>query len=171
MVTELPVLSPDRAALVPCLQCAQCCTYVAIEVEEPNTLRNATDILWFLYHERVSILMERKDRWTLQFDTRCRNLTDDLLCKIYPFRPHICREYDSQACEVNARGNVTVFRTPGDFLEYMKTARPRTYRSMERRFIEAGNGTLPPASRPRKASVKSKTRKKRPARRSRRAGR
>jgi len=139
-VRWLPLIPPNGQSLVPCTRCAQCCTYVAIEVEEPNSLKNATDILWFLYHERVSVLMERRDRWTLLFDARCKNLGDDLLCKIYSWRPHICRSYEQGTCEVNARGNARTFRAPEEFLEYMKQKRPRTYRLLEKRFMAPSNG-------------------------------
>lgn len=140
VIRTLPLLPPKSGVLVNCTHCAQCCTYVAIEVEEPNNLKNATDILWFLYHDHVSVVMERKDRWTLLFETRCRNLGDDLLCGIYEWRPHICRGYDRKSCEVNARGSGRTFRTPEEFLQYMQEKRARTYRLLEKRFLPSGNG-------------------------------
>lgn len=135
---RLPVIAPSR--LVECSRCAQCCTYVAVEIDEPTTLRTATTILWFLYHDKVSVIRERRHRWTVQFETRCRNLGDDLLCGIYPFRPHLCREYEREDCEVNGRGRSRTFRAPGEFLEYMKKEHPRIYRRLERGFVDPKNG-------------------------------
>lgn len=144
ILRDLPVFAPGApGALVQCPHCAQCCTYVAVEIDEPSTLRNAANILWFLYHDKVSVIMERKDRWTVQFETRCRNLGHGRLCQIYPWRPHVCREYDNRDCEVNGRGSGRTFRAPGEFLQYMRHERPRIYRLLERRFLAPGNGGGP----------------------------
>ena len=140
ILRHLPVLA-HRASerLVECRACAQCCTYVAVGIDEPSTLRNASTILWFLYHDRVSVVMERKDRWAVQFDTRCRNLGDDLLCAIYPWRPYVCRGYDNRDCEVNGRGSGRTFRAPAEFVDYLRRERPRIHRLLERRFLAPGN--------------------------------
>jgi len=146
ILRHLPVLA-HRASqtLVECRVCAQCCTYVAVEIDQPSTLRNASTILWFLYHDKVSVVMERKDRWAVQFDTRCKHLGDDLLCAIYPWRPQVCREYDNRDCEVNGRGNGRTFRAPAEFLDYLRRERPRIYRLLERRFLAPENGGPPVA--------------------------
>ena len=75
---------------VPCGSCALCCTYVAVEIDPPDDVENASEIVWYLYHEHVSVHYG-DDEWMLQFDTRCRNLDDDRRCRIYAQRPISCR--------------------------------------------------------------------------------
>ena len=40
---------------VSCLQCARCCTYVAVGINAPTTPKLATEVLWHLYHQGVSV--------------------------------------------------------------------------------------------------------------------
>jgi Fe-S-cluster containining protein len=128
---RLPLL---EAPLIPCTQCARCCRYVAVGINAPARPRYATDILWYLYHEGVSVHCDADGEWSVAFETRCRHLGDDLLCGIYEQRPHICRAFDNQTCEVNTAGGRT-FSAPEEFLEYLKQARPRVHAAVERRFL------------------------------------
>ena len=123
--TPIP-LALARAPLVPCTQCAHCCRYVAVGINAPSRPRYATDILWYLYHEGVSVHCDTDGEWSVVFETRCRHLGGDLLCGIYAQRPHICRGFDNETCEVNSPGGRT-FSAPGEFLEYLKAARPRVH--------------------------------------------
>jgi len=138
-MTRMPLPLPVRAAggpPVPCTECARCCTYVAIEINAPATARYATDILWYLYHENVSVFLDDDGEWTLQFETRCRNLRDDRLCAIYERRPHVCRDFDNTRCEVNAPGGRS-FREPAEFLDYLKAKRPKVWRKIEKEYVGA----------------------------------
>jgi uncharacterized protein len=131
--TPIPVALAG-APLVPCTQCARCCRYVAVGINTPSRPRYATDILWYLYHESVSVHCDTDGEWSVVFETRCRHLGDDLLCGIYEQRPHICRGFDNRTCEVNSPAGRT-FSAPGEFLEYLKAARPRVHAAIERRFL------------------------------------
>ena len=138
MRRPLPVLEPEPPALVACTECGRCCTYVGIEINAPTTARNATDVLWYLYHENVYVYRDGDGEWSVHFETRCRNLTDDLLCRIYEDRPHICRTFDNTSCEVNSReGEALTFREPGEFVAWLRAEKPRVYRAIEKRYVPA----------------------------------
>jgi Fe-S-cluster containining protein len=77
--------------------------------------------------------------WSVVFETRCRQLGEDLLCGVYEQRPHICRAFDNQTCEVNSDGGRT-FAAPQEFLAYLKAERPRVYQAVERRFLPQPTG-------------------------------
>ena len=142
----LPVVR-DEPKLVECTECGKCCTYVGVGVETPNRARYATDILWYLYHENVYVYVDGDEEWSVHFEARCRNLGDDLLCRIYEQRPHICRGFDNTTCEVNDHVNESLtFRHPTEFLDWLRENRPRIYRKVEKRF-------LPPALEPTPAAT------------------
>ena len=129
----LPLALP--AAPTPCTQCGRCCTYVSIAINEPRTVRYATDVLWYLYHERVSVYRDGDGDWSVVFETRCRNLQGDLLCGVYAQRPVICREFDDRTCEVNAPDGGLAFAAPGEFLDWLRAARPSLHRRLSARFV------------------------------------
>lgn len=119
-----------------CLECGKCCTYVAVGINEPKSVRYATDVLWYLYHQQVSVYLDHDGDWFVVFETRCKNLEPDLKCAVYEKRPQICRGFDEKTCEVNAPdARVREFRTPGDFLEYVRGWRPKLYKRLERDFV------------------------------------
>jgi Fe-S-cluster containining protein len=122
----LPIVQAERAQ-VPCLACGLCCTYIAMEINGPTTVKRASEILWHLYHERVSVYRDSDDEWFVQFETRCQNLQDDNKCAIYADRPHVCREYSEQSCEVNAEDEGTSFYNATEFLQFMAKHRKRIH--------------------------------------------
>ena len=133
---QLPMIAETPPApLVPCVECGKCCTYVAVGINAPTTPRTATDILWYLYHQGVSVYRDHDGEWAVMFDARCRHLQDDLLCAVYADRPHICRAFDNTGCEVNSPGGMTIYRQPGEFLEYLKDKRPRVYEAVAKKYL------------------------------------
>jgi Fe-S-cluster containining protein len=125
--------------LVPCLECGKCCTYVGVGINTPSTARYATDVLWYLYHESVYVHRDGDGEWSVHFETRCRNLSDDLLCRIYEERPHICRAFDNVTCEVNSdQGTATSYRDPRAFLEWLKAHHPRVFKTIEKKYLPKG---------------------------------
>ncbi len=134
----LPVLPKPAAPgqLVPCLECGYCCTYLAVGINTPSTPRFATDVLWYLYHERVSVHRDVDGEWSVVFETRCRNLQADFKCSIYAQRPHICRRFDETGCEVNAPDQRDrVFHSAAEFLAYLRGWKPRTFARMQKQFV------------------------------------
>jgi Fe-S-cluster containining protein len=130
---RLPVLGPARRQ-VPCLSCALCCSYVGVGIDDPSTLRGATNILWYLYHQNVGVYVEDGE-WMVQLETRCRQLQDDNRCGIYETRPQICREFDETSCEVNAEEVGTVFYTARDFLAYLEQHHKRIHTLVRKRYL------------------------------------
>lgn len=109
-----------------CEQCGLCCTYLAIEIDGPTSVKRATELLWYLYHQDVSLYLNDDD-WMIQFETTCRHLTADRRCGVYATRPHICREFSEKECEVNTGDDGQTFYNVASFMEYLKKAKPRIY--------------------------------------------
>ncbi len=82
-----------------CEHCtAECCHYVALPIDEPETKRDFDDLRWYLMHEGMTLFVEEGD-WYVQFRTRCRNLRTDFKCGVYETRPAICAEYKAKDCD------------------------------------------------------------------------
>jgi Fe-S-cluster containining protein len=140
---------PAQAMQVPCLSCGLCCSYVAVDCEDPSTLRGATNILWYLYHDGVSVYTDGED-WMVTFDTRCRHLQDDNKCRIYETRPQICREFDETSCEVNADDLGTTFVDVPEFLTWLEQNNRRIHTLLCKRYRPGDDLMLaPPAQRTR----------------------
>ena len=131
----LPLLRP-APALVECTECARCCRYVGVGINAPTTPRLASDVLWYLYHEQVSVYRDEAGEWSVLFETRCRNLRADLLCGVYETRPHICRSFDNRGCDVNAPSpRALTFNEPAEFLDWLQAKRPRLRAKLARGFV------------------------------------
>lgn len=146
----LPVVREPRAHKLPstptCTSCGLCCSYVAIEVDGPATVKQATQLLWYVYHEGVSLYVNDDD-WMVQFDTTCIHLQPDYRCGVYETRPHICREFSEQDCEVNTGDDGRTFYTATEFLEHLAQTRPRIYSVVKKSFsppVEAPRHRLAP---------------------------
>jgi uncharacterized protein len=135
----LPVLTvePDNQAPVACLTCALCCTYIAVAIDGPINVKAASEILWHLYHRDVSVYRDGDDEWMVQFEARCRHLGDDNGCRIYEQRPHICRTYSEQSCEVNSPDEGITFYAPDAFLAYLEKHHKRIHKELMRGFVPA----------------------------------
>jgi Fe-S-cluster containining protein len=133
---SLPVIAQSRSqpGQLPCLSCGLCCTYIAVEIDDPSTLRGATDILWYLYHHGVAVYFDG-DEWMVQLETSCRHLQADNRCAIYETRPQICREFDETSCEVNAEELGTTFYTARDFLLYLEQHHKRIHSLVRKRYL------------------------------------
>jgi Fe-S-cluster containining protein len=131
----LPVVQ-SKPEPVECTECGKCCTYVGVEIDEPTGAKDASDILWYLYHPGVYIYVDGNDEWSVHFESRCRNLDENLLCRVYEQRPDICRGFDPETCEVNDHENTAyTFRQPGEFLDWLRENRKKLYRKVEKRFL------------------------------------
>jgi Fe-S-cluster containining protein len=92
-------------------------------------------VLWYLYHENVSVQRDDAGEWTVNFEARCKNLQDDLLCGVYESRPVVCREFDNQTCEVNSPAGGQVFTEPAQFLDWLRAKQPRLYQKIARKYL------------------------------------
>lgn len=112
---------------------------MAIEVDTPKTVKQATMMLWYVYHEGVSLYVNDDD-WMVQFDTTCIHLQPDYRCGVYETRPHICREFSEHDCEVNTGDDGKTFYTAGEFLEHLAQTRPRIYAVVKKSFAPPTEG-------------------------------
>jgi Fe-S-cluster containining protein len=133
----LPIIQvePEPRNPVGCLTCGLCCTYIAVAIDGPISAKAASEILWHLYHDGVSIYRDGDDEWMVQFESRCRHLLLDNKCGIYEQRPHICREYSEETCEVNAEGEGITFYAPDEFLDYLERTHKRIYRAIAKTHV------------------------------------
>ncbi len=149
---KLPVVSPPRSQ-VGCLTCALCCSYIAVEIDGPGSVKSATEILWHLYHHNVSVYRDNDDDWVVQFETRCRHLQDDNKCGIYETRPHICRDYAASTCEVNSEDQGRTFYSPDEFLLYLQGRNARIYNAVAKSYMPGAQHLAPLAQTTKQAAA------------------
>jgi Fe-S-cluster containining protein len=135
---------PPARVLKVCTECGKCCTYVSVGINAPNSVSNATDMLWYLYHENISLYRDGDGEWSVVFETRCRNLGPDLLCGVYEDRPLICRDFDNTTCEVNDPEGGLEIRTPEEFVDYLRARRPKLFRKIEGKYLPPHLRAAPP---------------------------
>jgi Fe-S-cluster containining protein len=82
-----------------CDKCAAlCCRYIALPIDNPETLKDYDNIRWYLIHENIVVFVEKR-QWYVSFFTKCKHLQTDNRCGIYFTRPKICRGYDTNNCD------------------------------------------------------------------------
>lgn len=143
MPVRFPIVDP-RPPLKECTVCAKCCTYVAVGVEPPRSLKGASDLLWYLYHRDVTLYIDGEGEWSVVFEARCRHLRPDLLCGVYEHRPEICRDFDNTTCDVNDPDGGTDLRTPQEYLDWLARRRPRLYARLAATYLAPGAHIPPP---------------------------
>jgi Fe-S-cluster containining protein len=138
-VTRIPLpMAPSApGAPIPCTACGKCCTYVSVGINAPTSVKNASDIVWYLYHDQVSVYRDGDGEWSVVFETRCRYLEGSLLCGVYEARPVICRDFDNTTCEVNSPEGGRTYASPEEFLDWLREIRPGIYRRLSPRYLPA----------------------------------
>ncbi|MFI5319399.1 MAG: YkgJ family cysteine cluster protein [Myxococcota bacterium] len=126
----LPVIQKDSDH--PCFECAKCCTYVAIEIENPSTNAEYDQIVWYLYHQGVEIFVDWESAWHVLFRTRCENLTSAGMCGVYDQRPAICKDFDWRECEQrftpeDGSPDKHAWVSAGEFIAWFEKQRPRAF--------------------------------------------
>jgi Fe-S-cluster containining protein len=114
-----------RTGLIPCLACTQCCHYVAIEIDEPESREEFDNIRWYLYHPGIEIFVDHEDTWNVLIHTTCENLLPDGKCNVYDTRPVICRNFPNETCEPNTGepAEKVLLRTAEDLDTWMRLTR------------------------------------------------
>jgi Fe-S-cluster containining protein len=87
---------------VSCEGCAaQCCRYIATQIDTPTAKRDYDYLRWYLLHQHVNIFIDHEDDWYIEFETPCDMLGEDNRCTAYETRPRICRRHgvDDTVCE------------------------------------------------------------------------
>ena len=97
---------------------AKCCTYFALEIDEPEDEDDCDNIRWYLLHERVGIYIA-EEAWHLLVENPCVALDVLGRCARYRDRPSVCRGYGKDACEFHHDIQFDAFfRTPEEFDAY-----------------------------------------------------
>lgn len=119
------------AADHPCFDCAQCCRYVAIEIDAPTAMHEYDYLIWYLVHPGVSVFVDFDGGWFVKFETRCRHLEPTGMCGIYETRPVICREFDHNECERqlgDEPADKWLSTNSDEFLSWFERQRPKAFR-------------------------------------------
>lgn len=123
----------------PCFQCSQCCRYVAMEIDKPTTSKEYDYIVWYLYHEAISVFVDWSDDWYIKFDSKCKHLNSSGMCGIYDTRPVICREFGWKDCEKNnpeEAADKHLFERADDFRTWLEKSRPKQYAKYQAYLIK-----------------------------------
>jgi hypothetical protein len=123
----LPLVDLPRSH--PCHGCAQCCRYIATQIDDPSAFRDYENIFWYLTHRDVSVYIDHEGDWYLEFRTVCRHLTPSNTCGIYAERPQICENYSFEECEITTResGYRHRFESQPELLDWLRTRRPKAF--------------------------------------------
>lgn len=124
---ELPLLALPSSH--PCSGCGDCCTYVAVRIDNPRSNADYDHVHWYLSHRGVSVYLDWDGDFYLEFETRCDHLTAERTCAIYRERPEICAEFSWDECEkgTGEPGHKVRFETPEQFATWFAARRPKAY--------------------------------------------
>ena len=136
----LPVI--QKQSDHPCFECAKCCTYIAIEIDDPSSNNEYDQIIWYLYHRDVEVFVDWDGDWHVLFRTRCEQLTSASLCGIYERRPAICKAFDWRDCEQRYTAedgppDKHLWATADDFVAWFRKRRPRAFERYQAHLREA----------------------------------
>ena len=104
-----------------CGSCSACCEYINIPIPTPKTEEDFDDILWYILHKNVTVWIDKKNKWYVEFNTPCTALKKGR-CTRYQTRPFLCRDYSKKTCEKNNPVSEVVesFTTQESFLTYLR---------------------------------------------------
>ncbi len=103
-IPENPEKMSDAEALAVCQTCrGTCCSYMAVEIDEPTTLEDFDNVRWYCAHKETWVFKEDGD-WYVVFNGACDKLNEDHSCSIYETRPQVCRDHKFGECDFFLRG-------------------------------------------------------------------
>ena len=114
-----------------CKGCGACCKKIGFDISTPETLEEFEDIKWYLFHKGISVYIDRGNEWTVEVQTRCKQLDSKGRCKIYESRPPICYGFDPKMCDIdedeqNDDSDIgREFLKPEDVEEYIEELREK----------------------------------------------
>ena len=140
--TRIPVPpeNPDaEEILATCQRCGgKCCSYVALEIDEPTTRADFENIRWYCAHKDVWVFKEDGD-WYVVFDSPCVELAEDFSCRIHDERPQVCRDHPFGECDYFLRGRFDLeLRTREEVEAYIRRRFPRSFRKGKGKASAAG---------------------------------
>lgn len=95
---------------------ALCCSYFALEIDEPDEPDDFENLRWYIIHEDVQIFVD-DDVWYLQIMRKCTWLNGNA-CGNYENRPTICREYSDELCDKDGPESDLLFRNIDELETY-----------------------------------------------------
>lgn len=118
-------MKKKKSNIVDCDACsAECCKYVAIEIDRPTDQNDYDNIRWYLMHENICVFIDHDDDWYIEFKTLCTHLDKDNKCGVYEKRPAICAKHgvDDGVCEFlgEEAPYKVCFENETEFEKYMK---------------------------------------------------
>ncbi len=132
-ISLTPVAIPDSGPLdaaqsmMLCAGCVRCCTYVAVEVDAPDTPWQYDQYVWLLYHKNIWMYVEKGNHWYVQFETVCDKLSPTGQCTVHGEHPVLCKKYDARSCE--RRGElsdvIARFQDGQDLVRWIAAQRPK----------------------------------------------
>lgn len=128
-IPEHPERMNDAEVLATCQRCrATCCTYMAIEIDEPETVEEFENIRWYCAHKETWVFME-EETWYVVFNSPCDKLNADFSCSIHATRPQVCRDHEFGDCDYFLRGEFDVeLRTIEEVDAYVREQFPDHFR-------------------------------------------
>lgn len=111
-----------------CRACkGQCCTYVAVEIDEPEEFEDFENIRWYCAHKGTWVFKD-DEGWYVAFDSPCEYLDEDFTCKIYEKRPSVCQNHDFGECDYFLDGEFELeLRSLEDVDDYLRERFPRQF--------------------------------------------
>ena len=143
----IPETGPLTAAqcMTLCSGCQRCCTYVAVEVDAPDTPWMYDQYVWLLYHKSIWMYVEKGNKWYVQFETVCEKLGSKGECRVHGMHPVLCKEYDARSCE--RRGElsdvIARFYDGDDLVRWLEVKRPTHHKRYKVWFAAAHAPALP----------------------------
>ncbi len=128
-----PALALARAETARlCRGCTRCCAYVTIEIDAPRAAWEYDQWLWALHHRGVELSLDRPERWSVHFATRCAELGPGGRCRIHGRHPVMCREHDPRSCErwLPLADVRAWFRTAAGLEAWIRAERPAHWRRL-----------------------------------------
>jgi len=108
----------------PCSTCeAQCCRYVAVEIDTPTCKRDYDQIRWYLLHNGMSVFTDHEGDWFVEFDSHCEKLGPDHRCTAYSTRPRVCADYGEppDICEKQGDPYCLRFVSCAEYEQYLES--------------------------------------------------
>ena len=126
---ELPMLA--LPSVHPCHECAACCRYIAVEIDNPTTLKDYDHVHWYLTHRGISVYIDWEGDWFVEVETVCEHLSPTKTCQIYEDRPYICSDFSWDECEKTTQENAwkVRFLSQEEFARWHQEKRPKSYQS------------------------------------------
>ena len=126
-VMELPLLA--LPATHACTNCGECCTYLAVEIDQPTSFADLEHVFWYLAHRNVAVYIDWEGDWFIEFRTVCEHLSEAKACGIYEERPKICSEFSWNECArtTGERAWKYHFDAPDAFFKWLEEKQPSRY--------------------------------------------